>query len=76
MPAYVDTDSITFGCSHPLDQASKMLKPSVLMQPKLYLEYLQSRDRLISDGSVDSNCVYGRWKVERQGAVACVFVGA
>ncbi|MCP4063500.1 MAG: hypothetical protein GY740_09600 [Gammaproteobacteria bacterium] len=43
--------------------------------PKQYLSYLKSHASLISDGTVESNCTYGRWKAERTGATACVFVG-
>ncbi len=68
-------DSITFGCSSPLRESRFMLKPEVVSNPRLYLEYLKSDSNLISDGSVDSNCRYGSWKEERSGATACVFVG-
>lgn len=71
----VDTDSCTFCSSAELGSEDEMLKPEIFSNPALMLEYKASKNRYISDGTPAKETKYGLWKIERSGAVACVFVG-
>lgn len=52
-----------------------MLKPEVLASPRLYQSYLDTRKRMLSDGSVERNTAYGVWKLERKDVVQACFLG-
>ena len=54
-----DTDSLAIAASSPLGEEENMLKAEVLASPALMGEYRRKRAELLSDGSVEDNCVYG-----------------
>ncbi len=72
----IDTDSLSYVSSAPPGQEGKLLRDSVLEDPREYLRYLNAKKRLLaSPDSVEDSLRYGAWKREKVGATKACFVG-
>ena len=72
-----DTDSVSISLSEPGTDAGflRMLKKEVLNDPVLLQNFHDEKARLLSDGTIEGNLSFGRFKPERSDVAEAIFIG-